>query len=274
MTKRTNSSLSTYESSYSVLPGNETRATGGGLCLSDASPSTPPFVVPFDAPFLYGKENPLLFTAVPLWPFEDPGECDGPASGAESRETDKAESLSLSVSLMLRMRMRAGAESGEIKARSMEARDEEAGDEGWGSTLCRLRARASSASASRLVGADGDEKEVLADGWRKDKEGEETESGAYSGGGATLSASSSSARVRVCGTVCTGVLGVGDELGEERGRGAWAVGSESSAGDWSGSVTRGEEGCVRERMVTAVAAGRRAQRARLDRETEHRRRWS
>ncbi len=231
-----------------MLPGNETRATGGGLCLSDASPSTPPFVVPFDAPFLCGRENPLLFAATPLWPFEDPGECDGPASGAESRETDKAESLSLSVRRMLRMRMSAGAESGKIKARSMEARDE-AGDEGWGSTLCRLRARASSASASRLAGADGDEKEVLADGWRKDKEGEETESGAYSGDGASLSASSSSARVRVCGTVrivCAGVLGVGDELGEERERGAWAVGSESSAGDWCGSVTRGEEGCVRE----------------------------
>lgn len=191
----------------------------------------------------------MLFAVVPLWPFEDPGECDGPASGTESRETDKAESLSLSVRRMFRMRMRAGAESGEIKARSMEARDEEAGDEGWGSTLCRLRARASSASGSRLAWADGDEKEVLADGWRKDKEGEETESGAYSGDGASLSASSSSARVRVCGTVrieCAGVLGVGDELGEERGRGAWAVGSESSAGDWSGSVTRGEEGCVRE----------------------------
>lgn len=64
-------------------------------------------MIPLDDPFVCVLEKPLPLGATPLCPFEEPAVCDGPASEAESRETDKAESLSLSVSLMLRSTARA-----------------------------------------------------------------------------------------------------------------------------------------------------------------------
>ena len=98
ITSRTNSSLSTYESSYNVLPGRDTLATGD-LCFSCGYPSSSSRIDPLDEPFACGCENPLLFATI-LCPFEGPTAEEGPASRYESRETDSAESLSLSVSLI------------------------------------------------------------------------------------------------------------------------------------------------------------------------------
>ena len=98
MTSRMNSSLSMYESSYSVRPGSDTLATDD-LFLPGAYPSSPSDEEAVEEPFVNGCEKPLLLTR-DLWPLDGPTAEDGPASRCESRETERAESLSLSVSLM------------------------------------------------------------------------------------------------------------------------------------------------------------------------------
>ena len=111
---------------------------------------------------------------VALWPFEGPAAEElGPASGFESSETDKAESLSLSVSLIVvrsewtsEEDAETVAESGGINARSMDASELE-GDVVRLSTLCLLRARASSGSASSEGGVGGEERRMPEEeGWR------------------------------------------------------------------------------------------------------------
>ncbi len=169
ITNRTNSSLSTYESSYRVLPGSDTLATDG-LCFSGACASKSGEGERLDEPLVNGCENPLLFTAPALCPLDGPATDDGPASGLESSETDRAESLSLSVSLIVaacaaRVSEEAEAESVGIKVRSIDASEVE-GEDVRLSTLCLLRARESSGSASR-VRADEDEDGVTPEeGWR------------------------------------------------------------------------------------------------------------
>lgn len=106
-----------------------------------------------------------------LWPFEGPAADElGPASGFESSETDKAESLSLSVSLIaVRSEWTSEedtetvAESVGINARSMDARELE-GDVVRLSTRCLLRARTSSGSASSEGGVEVEERKPEEEG--------------------------------------------------------------------------------------------------------------
>lgn len=222
ITNRTNSSLSTYESSYNVLPGSDTLATDD-LCFSSACASNSGEGDRLDEPFTKGCEKPLLLSTPALCPLDGPGTDDGPASGLESSETDRAESLSLSVSLIVAVCAagvieEAEAESVGIKMRSMDVSEAE-GEDVRLSTLCLLRARESSGSASRVRVDEGEDWVIPAEGWRKERGvvEREAEAGAYSGEWASASPSSSSDRVRVCGTVlgddeCVCVRCVGDEF--------------------------------------------------------------
>ena len=168
ITSRTNSSLSTYESSYSVLPGNDTRLTAD-LCDSDGYPSSSSIAEDLDEPLVKGWAKPLLF-ATALCPFEGPGADEGPASRWESSETDSAESLSLSASLMVAVSAGARvAENGEsvgIRACSAGVRGTEAEGAGWASKRSRLRTRKTSGSALDEWGAGWAGRGLPAEGWR------------------------------------------------------------------------------------------------------------
>lgn len=136
-----------------------------------------------------------------------------------------------------------------IKVRSMDARE---GELVRLSTLCLLRTRRGSGSRSSVRLGGGEDWRRPADGWRYDKEEEREAEAGYSGEWASPSSSSSSDRVRVCGTVlvearCVVVraVDVGDEAKAEW-REAW---SDSRAGVWCGSLTRAGLGMVRESMV-------------------------
>ena len=166
ITNRTNSSLSTYESSYNVLPGSDTLATDD-LCFSGACASNSGEGDRLDEPFTKGCEKPLLLDGPALCPLDGPAEDEGPASGCESSETDKAESLSLSVSLIAAAGTsgEADAESEIIRARSEDVSEVEGGAV-WLSTLCLLRARESSGSVSSVRIEGGGERARPEDGWR------------------------------------------------------------------------------------------------------------
>ena len=162
------------------------------------------------------------------------------------------------------MRREAGAEveSVEMRGRSRDARRLEGGVV-RGSTLCLLRARESSGSASRVWAGGGEDWRMPEDGWRKDKgveEGRAAEAG-YSAERASASPSSSSDRVRVWGTVLRDVRGavrrVGEEEDGEKAKAEWREDwSDSSAGVWCGVVTRAGLGLVRGSMVTMGGRGR------------------